>query len=524
MLTCEIRFTPRFNSLEGLIITTRKNSLNLLLTATLAVIVIRFWLMPMPSSFWVDEMGTVFVVHHGASDPSLRAAPQVADSIYYALPALAEKLLGFSEISYRLFSLLAMGGSLFVIARIASRCIHPEAAWFAVFACLSSRNFNYQAADARPYALGTFILSCAVYLLIRWLDSGRARDAALFAAPAILLWWVHLIFWPFYLIFGIYAGVRIFVRETAAGWAQILVTFTVVGAGILPVALRALSLLHAAASHVIVAPPVLADLSLQLKIAMLTGLCSVAFLLGRYFHWEFPQPVSVATLALAAGWWLIDPVAVYGFSRLTANSIFVPRYMFLAIPGVSLAATLILAMTVPANLWKKCALGLGIAVLVFGGHWGHFWLPHQDSNWKAAAQTLKQWTADENVPVICPSPFIEARPPVWRPDYPVSGFLYSHLAVYPMSGHVIPFPFETSPEAESYAAGLSASTLSGSTLSAGPRFAIYGGDLSVKFWRKWFSSQPSLQDWSSRVLGTYGDVQVVVFEKRRPMAYFTRPR
>jgi hypothetical protein len=469
--------------------------------------------MPLSSSFWVDEMGTVFVVHHGAADPTLRAAPQVADSIYYALPALAEKLFGLSEISYRLFSLLAMAGSLFIIARIASRLFHPHAAWFAVLACLSSRNFNYQAADARPYALGTFILCCAILFLIRWLDSGRPRDALLFAAPAILLWWVHLIFWPFYLLFALYAGVRLLSRQTAAGPVQVLAAFALIAAGILPVAFRALALLHAASSHVIVPPPVLADLSSQLKLTLLSVTCTAALLAGRYLRWPAPQKtVTAASMALVAGWWLIDPVTIFTFSRLTANSVFVPRYMFLAIPGVGLTATLILAMIVPASLWKGCALALGIGILAFGGHWRHLWLPHQNSDWRAAAQTLRQWTAagssPDDVPVICPSPFIEAQPPVWQPDYPLSGFLYSHLAVYPMSGHVYRFPYETSAEAESYATSLAQATLSKS-----PRFAIYGGDRNVKLWQQYFTRQPELKQWQSRVLALYGDVEIVVFVK-----------
>src|SRR5579862_1129302 len=129
--------------------------------------------MPLGSSFWVDETGTYFVVHHGANDPSLRVAPQVADSIYYALPKIAERLAGFSEASYRFFSLVAMAGALAAIGWIAARLIHPDAWWFVVFACLGSRGFNYQADDARPYALGTCILAVSVLLLVRWLDSGR---------------------------------------------------------------------------------------------------------------------------------------------------------------------------------------------------------------------------------------------------------------------------------------------------------------------------------------------------------------
>ena len=66
-------------------------------------------------------MGTYFVVHHGANDPSLRVVPQVAASIYYVLPMFAEKVAGFSEVSYRFFSVLAMAGSLAGIGWLAPR-------------------------------------------------------------------------------------------------------------------------------------------------------------------------------------------------------------------------------------------------------------------------------------------------------------------------------------------------------------------------------------------------------------------
>src|SRR5271169_752170 len=83
--------------------------LNWLLPILLLLCVVRLWLMPLPSSFWIDEMATVFVVRHGAADPSLRIAPQVPESIYYWLPKASETLFGFSELVYRLPSILAMG-------------------------------------------------------------------------------------------------------------------------------------------------------------------------------------------------------------------------------------------------------------------------------------------------------------------------------------------------------------------------------------------------------------------------------
>ena len=65
-----------------------------------------------------------------------------------------------------------MLGALFLIAKIAARLIHPDAAWFAVFLCLALREFDSQADDARPYALAMLVAAASLWLLIRWLDTG----------------------------------------------------------------------------------------------------------------------------------------------------------------------------------------------------------------------------------------------------------------------------------------------------------------------------------------------------------------
>src|SRR4051812_229586 len=109
--------------------------------------------MPLPSSFWVDEAATAFVVRYGAHHPSFQVAPQVPASIYYWLPKAANALCGLNETAYRLPSLIALAFGTLVIARLAAEIIHPDAAWFAAFACMALRGFNYQADDARPYAL-----------------------------------------------------------------------------------------------------------------------------------------------------------------------------------------------------------------------------------------------------------------------------------------------------------------------------------------------------------------------------------
>jgi hypothetical protein len=108
----------------------------------------------------------------------------------------------------------------------------------------------------------------------------------------------------------------------------------------------------------------------------------------------------------------------------------------------------------------------------------------------------------------CDEPVHRSAPAGLAPDYPLTSFLYCHLLVYPVRGDVSPFPFETSPAAEA-----AARRLAGGKLQNAAKFAILGGDRSVRFWSDWFRAQPELAGWRSRNLGPFGDVEVALFER-----------
>ena len=498
----------------------RERTLNLLLWLLLAASITRLWLMPLPSSFWVDEMATVFVVHH-PDHPSFAVAPQVPDSIYYQLPRASEFLFGFSEVAYRLPSVLLMALALFLIARLAARLIHPGAAWFVVFVCLSMRGINDQAADARPYALGTLIAAASLWFLVRWFDSARWWDAALFIVLAALLWRVHLLFWPFYVVLAVYAIARLVNRDTRVGWLSTLVVFVLLGVALVPVLLDALGLFRHATSHVIVALPTLRDLRILLKFGLIL-ICGLgAFVLSRWFHWPRPSAfASNSSLVLIAAWWLLQPVGLFAVSLLTGSSMFVARYLYLGLPGAAMAATLAAAYFIPPDRWKPLSLVFALGALVMLGQWKEPWPMHHGSDWRLAAHTIDLWAShDPAIPVLCPSPFIEARPPVWQPSYALPGFLYCHLPVYPFRGKPYLLPFEDSPEARRYV-----QSLADGPIAASGRFLIYGGSGAVRYWRNWFSIQSQFSDWRRERLGPFGDVVVELFEKpHRPPATPLRP-
>jgi hypothetical protein len=353
------------------------------------------------------------------------------------------------------------------------------------------------------------------------MDRGRWWDAALFIVCAALVWRVHLLFWPFYIVLAIYAVFRLLLpRDMQPGWAATLVVFALLGLALIPVVMDAVGQFRHATSHVIVALPTLRDLRISLKFGLILICGAGAFVLSRLFRWPRIQPswnwsgnwpVTWPGIALIAAWWLVQPLSLFGVSLLTGSSMFVARYLYLGLPGAALAATLAAAYFIPPEWWKPLSAVFAAGVLLMLGEWRQPWPMHHGSDWRLAAQTIDGYAAnDSSIPVLCPSPFIEARPPVWQPSYALPGFLYCHLPVYPFRGKPYLLPFEESPEAWSYVA-----SLRDGTLIASGRFLIYGGSGAVRYWRNWFSVQPEFSTWRRERLGPFGDVVVELFEKRR---------
>lgn len=479
------------------------NPFPLALTFLLLLAVARLWIAPIRSSFWVDEMVTVFVVHHDA-DASLSIAPQVSKSIYYGIARAADTLFGISEEGYRIPSIAFAALALLLVARLAARLIDPHAAWFAAFACLALRGFNQESSDARPYAMGFCVVAASFLFLVRWLDSADWLNAAAFIICAALVWRVHLLFWPIYIPFAAYAVVRIYRGETTVSWTRAFLVFALLGLALLPQVIEALSLYREANRHVIVTLPTPRQLNDALKWKLILECGAGAWILSLLLRWKKPIEFPWAAATLIAGWWLIHPLCLFAFSWITGNSVFVPRYLSPSLPGAALAATFAVSRFVPSLQWNRVTLAFAVGVCLVMGQWGR--LPASNSDWRAAAMAVNR--LGPNTPVICPSPFIEAQSPVWRPDYPLPGFLYAHLPVYPVHGREYLFPFKDSPEADQYAVSLCNDVFP----SAG-RFVIYGGRGNVRFWRDWFAQRPELDGWVNKRIGPFGDVDVVLFER-----------
>ncbi len=477
-----------------------------LLLFLLIVCIVRLWFMLLTGSFWTDETGTAFVVQRPA-DPSLLVAPQVPASIYYALPRVAQSLFGFSEILYRLPSLLLMGVAFFIIGRLAARLIDPDAAWFAVFLCFAMTDFNYYAVDARPYALGICVTAASLYFLIEWLDTGRWGPALLFLLFAAVLWRVQLVFWAFYPVFLIYTLLRLLRSTTKVGWLRALFVYCLLAIALIPVAFDALRILQTAKAHVIVPIPRLRSLAHSVAWKPIAFCLGFAWLIARLFKWPRQTTASRDATALIFVWWLWMPLCLWAYSIVTGTVLFLPRYFSPALPGAALVATFAVALYTPAGCWKLASVVLAVVGLIAVGHWNVLWPHHSPDDWRDGAAAEHRAARDPDTPVIAISPFIEAQAPVWSPQYQLPGFLYAPLFIYPLTGRVYPFPFIVSPGAERYAA-----TLVRDTLAKRPRFIVYGGGRYAMLWVFWFSRRPELAGWSYKVNRAEA-IETVVFDK-----------
>ena len=487
--------------------TRRLKRVDTLLILLLSACVGRVWLMPLPSSLWVDELVTVFVVRY-PGDPSFAVAPQVPLSLYYWLPRISFALFGNSEIALRLPSIVAMAAALFFIARLAARLIHPAAAWFAVFAALAFRNFDYFAVDARPYGLGVAVGTASVLFLIRWLDDARLRDAAVFVLLAALLWRVHLFYWPFYLLYPIYAAIRLARRDTAVKAWQACLAGAAIAVALAPVAQTALSIAREGALHKFNELPTLRNLFyLAHGFPILISLVVMAAI-GRTARASKRKPVRGIALTLILAWWLVCPLCLFFYSRLSGNGVLIMRYASLMLPGLALTVTAIIARTLPADSWKRAAVCMACVAIALTGDWPHLWPSHEHDDWRGAA-AFERTVAVDSTPILCPSPFIEAVPPVWRPDYPFPSFLYSHLQFYSLNGRLRLFPFKPSSESNEYLQSLLATEL----MPAG-KFVTYGSTWSVQALDRWFAGRPEMTRWHKES-ARFDSLSVVVY---RPLS------
>jgi hypothetical protein len=248
--------------------------------------------------------------------------------------------------------------------------------------------------------------------------------------------------------------------------------YCLLGLALLPVASGAIGLLRSGSTHAFASIPGLRSLLFTIPWESIALCAGPAWVLDQSLKWRIQKPASPGALALIAVWWLWMPLGLFAFSRVTGVVLHVPRHLSPARPGAALAATAAAAWWLPHARWRQASAALGIAALITAGNWQALWSWHHEDNWRQASFEEDFAAQEPDTPVLAVSPFIEAQPPTWTPEYHLPGFLYAPLSVYPVRGRVYPFPFIRSLIADRYAEGLLRDTL-----LKRPRFITARGEM-----------------------------------------------
>lgn len=446
------------------------------------------------------------------NDPSLAVAPQLTISPYYAIPRAFVHLFGESEAIYRIPSLLLMAIALFVVARLAARLIHPNAAWFAVFACLAFGNFDYNAAEARPYALGICVVCLAIYFLVQWLDTASIKHGLLFLFLAAFLWWVHLVYWVVYPVFVFYTAWRLVTGGTKVTWLFASALFLVLGLSLLPVAFYSLTVLRGASAHNFAPMPRFRGIPFILDAPVAVVIFGVVWLVALIRRWPLKRPAAAGVL-LPGVWWLWIPLCLFVYSRASGNVLTASRYVSPMLPGAALTSTALAGLYLPERYWRRAALVLALGVLLIVTDFRQLAIGHSVENWRQASYNADLAAEEPDTPVLMVTPYIEGQPPVWRPDYKLPGFLYAPLDFYPLRGKVYPLAFQRSAEADDFA-----TRLVRDTLSRRNRFIVYGAGRNCIGWIRFLTTFPELKGWRVSEQGA-GVVVVSVFDNPAASLY-----
>jgi mannosyltransferase len=130
-------------------------------------------------SLWLDETVTYWIIEGGYAKIFARAAgPPGQSPIYYLVAWLAQLADGNNVAILRLPSLIAMIAAAWLLYKLAERLFDAETAPLATLVFVCSEQVAFEAADARPYALGLCLLTASCLMLVRWLDTGRPHYGA----------------------------------------------------------------------------------------------------------------------------------------------------------------------------------------------------------------------------------------------------------------------------------------------------------------------------------------------------------
>ena len=419
-----------------------------ILFVTLVALILRGWINPIQSSFWLDETGTMWLTQGDFLSTIANSYRfQGGSPLFYVIEWPIRALFGTGEAVLRAPSVVGIGIAAFALARLGTRLIDRSAGLMIAVFFLILPEIRFAATDARPYALALGALSLSALFLCRWIDEGHRRDQILYAVCVAATIYLH------YLVaFALLAHIPFFlVRNRRAsrpvGIKGVATTVALLLALLIPLVPNILHVLgqRGALSNPFPRPAfdILLDLAPQQLVALTVGSVSLALVFAnsqirkRRDRWS--------GLVLASTWLVFPFGVVMTISAVGDTTLQINRYLLSTEPAIAILLGLIVAL-LPSQIGRWVCTTTAVIVFLIMSPPS---VVHTSEDWRAAAAQVRS-IADPSTPVLLFAGFIEAKQPGWLTDPITSSYLNAPAAAYEMDGTIFPAPWELTAETDAY--------------------------------------------------------------------------
>jgi 4-amino-4-deoxy-L-arabinose transferase-like glycosyltransferase len=467
-----------------------------------AVAIAILWVLPMGSSFWLDETATYWVIKDSFGEAMHRCMEWVGQSpLHCSIEWLVLQVGGPHEWVLRLPSVLSGIGAAWLLFKLARRLFDVQVAQLAVLFFVCSELVILAACDARPYAMGIFLLLGSAWLLLRWLETGKLIHGMGYAMATALCIHAHYFMGPVVAVLGIYGIIRAWREGRVRPW-WMLVAWAGAGMLVMPLLPQLKHYYLDRAAHSFSDTPQPGDLVMSLAppglaTALGVGLCIAQRIPGRGTRGGMSR---YGGLMLAAAWALAPTVVLFTISVATPVKLFVPRYYFSSIVGVCMLAGWLVASLVPASR-QRLVVGVGVvlSVVLYAS------ARHHTQDFRGA-MNLTRAQAGPSVPVLVVSGFVEASDPKAFDDVMLREVLFSPQEMYPPGGELVRLPYRLDEKSKAYMEGLIPSLAQSDHLF----LVVMSNGLSFE---PWLTGRLVEKGYRSKCVGEFGTVIVYRFER-----------
>jgi mannosyltransferase len=412
----------------------RSHRIFLWIAAAVGVAVL--WLWPLPSSLWVDEFGTWWVIQGGIREVIDRAWTYQGQSpLFYVLVWGLRHLTGSGEWALRSPSVVAAAASAYLLYRLIVRLVDTECARIAAIVFITWPIAVFAAADFRPYALATFAVVASTLVLVRWLDRGGLGTAAGYVALVAVTFYAHYLFGLVVIAQGIYAFARVRERSTRVRLRDLAFVGVAMFAVLAPLAVGAAALWERRAA-VGFTDTVTLEWVIVLAVPIaIVGALAVGGLLVLLGRGKLVRPPigRVDLLLLVA--WTVAPMAALILIALVSPIGLQARYTLVWVPAAAGLVALAIRALEPASLRRIVVAVLVIVAILTLANAQHL------GDWRGAMWAARDRADDRSV-VLVESGFVESLRLEWFDDAERRSYLGAQASYYRVPGRVVVLPVD----------------------------------------------------------------------------------